>query len=56
MVVAVLLACGVWTLIRTGGFTGSFDNDLAWRWTPTAEQRLLAQADEPLGRCAGAGA
>ena len=48
MVAALLLACGVWTLIRTGGFTGSFDNDLAWRWTPTAEERLLAQADEPL--------
>jgi outer membrane protein assembly factor BamB len=48
MAVAVLLACGVWALVRTGGFTGSFDNDLSWRWTPTAEERLLAQADEPL--------
>ena len=48
MAVAVLLACGVWALIRTGGFTGSFDNDLSWRWTPTAEERLLARADEPL--------
>jgi outer membrane protein assembly factor BamB len=48
MVAALLLACGVWTLIRTGGFTGSFDNDLAWRWTPTAEELLLAQPDEPL--------
>jgi outer membrane protein assembly factor BamB len=42
MVAAIVLACGVWTLVRTGGFTGSFDNDLAWRWTPTSEQRLLA--------------
>jgi outer membrane protein assembly factor BamB len=48
MVVALLLACGVWTLIRTGGFTGSFDNELAWRWTPTPEERLLARADEAL--------
>ena len=47
MLAALLLACGVWTAIRTGGFTGSFDNDLAWRWTPTSEDRLLAQADEP---------
>ena len=43
---AVLLACGVWALVRTGGFTGSFDNELAWRWTATPEQRLLAQAEE----------
>ena len=48
MVGAIVLACAVWTLFRTDGFTGSFDNALAWRWTPTAEQRLLAQGDEPL--------
>src|SRR5688572_20430764 len=45
MVAAIVLACGVWTLVRTGGFTGSFDNDLAWRWTPTAEQRLLDRGE-----------
>jgi outer membrane protein assembly factor BamB len=48
MAVAVLLACSVWALVRTGGFTGSFDNDLSWRWTPTPEEQLLAQTDEPL--------
>ncbi len=48
MVVTILLACGVWTLVRTGGFTGGFDHDFAWRWTKTPEERLLAQAkDEP---------
>jgi outer membrane protein assembly factor BamB len=47
MAAAIFLACGVWALVRTNGFTGTFDNDLAWRWTPTAEQRLLAQADLP---------
>jgi len=46
LVAAIVLSCGVWTLIRTGGFTGSFDNDLAWRWTATPEKRLLAQGDE----------
>jgi outer membrane protein assembly factor BamB len=45
MAVAILLACGVWTLVRTGGFTGNFDNDLAWRWSPTPEERLLAQEE-----------
>jgi outer membrane protein assembly factor BamB len=46
MVVAVAASCLVWTLARTGGFTGAFDNDLAWRWTPTAEDRVLALADD----------
>ncbi len=48
MVATILLACGVWTLVRTGGFTGDLDHDFAWRWTETPEERLLAQAgDEP---------
>ena len=47
MVVAIFLACGVWTLIRTDGLD-STGAQLAWRWTKTAEERLLAQgADEP---------
>jgi hypothetical protein len=48
MVAAILLACGVFTLIRTGGISGEGFSDLHWRWTPTPEQRLLAQAaNEP---------
>ncbi len=48
MVATILLACGGWTLVRTGGFTGDLDHDFAWRWTETPEERLLAQAgDEP---------
>jgi outer membrane protein assembly factor BamB len=48
--VAVLLACGVWTLLRTDGITGQGSPQLAWRWTATAEERLLAQAEpEPVG-------
>jgi outer membrane protein assembly factor BamB len=47
MVATILLACGAWAGIRTGGFTASdFKNDLHWRWTPTPEERLLARADE----------
>ncbi|HKI00474.1 MAG TPA: PQQ-binding-like beta-propeller repeat protein [Thermoanaerobaculia bacterium] len=49
MAAAILLACGVWALVRTGGFTSDLDNDFAWRWAATPEERLLAQAhDEPL--------
>jgi outer membrane protein assembly factor BamB len=45
---AILLACGLTTLIRTGGMTGEGDSDLHWRWTKSPEERLLAQAgDEP---------
>lgn len=47
MAAAILLGCGGWTLARTGGFDGNFKQDLAWRWTPTPEERLLARSDEP---------
>jgi outer membrane protein assembly factor BamB len=43
-VAAIAFACGVFLLLRTDGVTGDGDSDLHWRWTPTAEQRLLAQA------------
>jgi outer membrane protein assembly factor BamB len=50
MVVTILLGCGVWTLVRTGGFTAAtFKNDLHWRWTQTPEDRLLARSGEELG-------
>jgi outer membrane protein assembly factor BamB len=49
LVATILLACGVFTILRTGGITGSGVSDLHWRWTKTPEQRLLAQAsDEPV--------
>jgi outer membrane protein assembly factor BamB len=46
MIGAILFACGVFTLLRTGGITGDADSDLHWRWTRTPEERLLAQADD----------
>ena len=48
MVAAILLACAAFTFIRTDGMSGGGSSDLHWRWTPTPEQRLLAQAaNEP---------
>lgn len=44
--VAVLLACAAFMLVRTGGITGEGDSDIHWRWTPTPEDRLLAEAGE----------
>jgi hypothetical protein len=46
MVATILLACGVFTLLRTGGMSGDGDSDFHWRWTPTPEERLLALADD----------
>jgi outer membrane protein assembly factor BamB len=49
MVASILLACGLITLVRTGGVTGDANSELHWRWTPTPEERLLAQTrDEKL--------
>jgi outer membrane protein assembly factor BamB len=44
MVAAIVLACGAFTLLRTGGVTGKGDSDFHWRWTKSPEERLLAQA------------
>ncbi len=40
--VTIIIACSAWALVRTGGFTANFDNDFAWRWSKTPEERLLA--------------
>jgi outer membrane protein assembly factor BamB len=49
MVATILLACGIFTLVRTSGVTSDvIGSDFHWRWTPTPEERLLARAaDEP---------
>jgi outer membrane protein assembly factor BamB len=41
---AILLACGLMALVRTGGITADGRSDFHWRWTLTPEERLLAQA------------
>ena len=48
MVMAILIGCAVWMLVRTNGILGGVA-DLEWRWTASAEERLLAQgeADPP---------
>jgi outer membrane protein assembly factor BamB len=48
MAAAIVAACGALTLIRTDGITGDANSLIRWRWTPTAEERLLAASkDEP---------
>lgn len=47
LVATLLLACVPWLAVRTAGVMGS-GSEFHWRWTPTPEERLLAQAnDEP---------
>jgi outer membrane protein assembly factor BamB len=46
MAAAIVLACAAFTLVRTGGVSGEGTADLHWRWTPTPEERLLAEAGE----------
>lgn len=50
MAATILLSCGVWALVRTGGFTAAtFKSDLHWRWTKTSEERLVAKSGNELG-------
>ena len=42
LLVAILLACGVFEIVRTGGITGDAMPAVHRRWTPTPEDRLLA--------------
>jgi outer membrane protein assembly factor BamB len=47
LIATLLLVSGTFTLLRTGGIRGGA-SDLAWRWSKTPEERLLAQtAIEP---------
>ena len=48
MAAAILLSCGVWTLLRSDGITGAGEAEFRWRWSKTAEQRFLeATVEEP---------
>jgi outer membrane protein assembly factor BamB len=48
MVATILLACGVFTLLRSKGLRGDGFPEFTWRWAETPEERLLARAgDEP---------
>ncbi|MBN1781677.1 PQQ-binding-like beta-propeller repeat protein [bacterium] len=39
----ILLSCGAWVLIRTGGIDNEGRSDLDWRWTQSPEEALLAE-------------
>jgi len=44
MAAALVAACGLWAIVRTDGVSSnSLGSDYHWRWTPTAEEVLLAK-------------
>jgi outer membrane protein assembly factor BamB len=49
MLVSILLASGVWILLRSDGMTGDARIDLAWRWSMTHEEKLLSQSSGEKG-------
>ncbi|MFA5907669.1 MAG: PQQ-binding-like beta-propeller repeat protein [Vicinamibacterales bacterium] len=45
MAATILIACGLFAIIRTDGVSSNLlGSDYRWRWTPTAEELLLAKA------------
>ncbi len=48
LVAAILLGCALFTMVRTNGMNGSGRSDLAWRWSKTHEERLIAQPSSQL--------
>lgn len=48
MVATILLASGVWILLRTEGMTGEARHDFKWRWSETREERFMTQTGEDL--------
>ena len=47
LVAAIVIACGAFTLLRTEGIMGDGRAQLAWRWSKSPEQKLLAQTVAP---------
>jgi outer membrane protein assembly factor BamB len=43
MALAILAGCGVWALARVDNIVVNGGTLFAWRWTPTGEERLLAE-------------
>lgn len=48
MVATIVVACGAWLLLRQDGINGDHNATFGWRWSASAEERLLAEsANEP---------
>ena len=48
LVAVILVACAFFLVLRVDGMSNTAGIDFEWRWSPTAEERLLAEVgDEP---------
>jgi outer membrane protein assembly factor BamB len=45
MAATIVIACGAWLLVRQNGINGDHNAEFGWRWSPSPEERLLAQAN-----------
>ena len=52
MAMTLFLATGVWSLVKTAGFSSDLDHDFSWRWSKTAEEKLLMESNDDLFRVA----
>ncbi len=49
MIATIVIACGGWLLLRQDGINGDHNATFGWRWSPSSEERLLAQTNpEPV--------
>ena len=46
MIATIVVACSVWLLVRQDGMNGDHNASFGWRWSQSAEERLLAQSSE----------
>ncbi len=46
MILTIILASGVWTLVRSEGITGNASAEFDWRWAKTSEESLMDQAED----------
>lgn len=42
----IVIACGGWLLLRQNGINGDHQATFGWRWSASAEERLLAESNE----------
>ena len=53
MFATIAVACSVWLLVRQDGMNGDHNASFGWRWSQSAEERLLAQtANQPEAQAA----
>ncbi len=46
MAIILFLATGVWSLVKTAGFSSDMNHDFSWRWSKTAEEQLMVESGD----------